>query len=201
MDGPDRSTFVASTMLEGFRVLGLDLETTGFNPRFDRIVQYAFVGSDADGTHLSLQSLVNPGVSIPTESTRVHGISSSDVASESNFGGHINSLREMAEGAVIVGHNVIDFDWRFIEVECARFGMEPPAPHAIIDTLVLARKLKLTRPHKLGSLCTRYGIRLERSHSADADAGASLLLLWRIMATNPKMFQGSLEHFLQSIDR
>ena len=56
MDGPDWSTCVASRMLEGFRVLGLDLETTGFNPRFDRIVQYALVGSDADGTHLSLQS-------------------------------------------------------------------------------------------------------------------------------------------------
>ncbi len=147
MDGPDRSACVAPRMLEGFRVLGLDLETTGFNPRFDRIVQYALVGSDADGTHLSLQSLVNPGVSIPTESTHVHGISSNDVASESDFGDHINSFREMAEGAIIVGHNVIAFDWRFIEVECARFGVEPPAPYAIIDTLILARKLRLTRPH------------------------------------------------------
>ena len=199
MDGPDRRTFVASRMLEGFRVLGLDLETTGFNPRFDRIVQYAFVGSDTDGAHLSLQSLVNPGVSIPTESTHVHGISSNDVASESDFGDHINSFREMAEGAIIVGHNVIAFDWRFIEVECARFGVEPPAPYAIIDTLILARKLRLTRPHKLGSLCERYGIRLERSHSADADAGASLLLLWRIMANNPEMFQSSVEEFLESI--
>ncbi len=201
MDGPDRSACVAPRMLEGFRVLGLDLETTGFNPRFDRIVQYALVGSDADGTHLSLQSLVNPGVSIPRESTHVHGISSNDVASESDFGDHINSFREMAEGAIIVGHNVIAFDWRFIEVECARFGVEPPAPYAIIDTLILARKFRLTRPHKLGSLCERYGIRLERSHSADADAGASLLLLWRIMANNPEMFQSSVEDFLESIDQ
>ena len=30
----------------GFRVLGFDTETTGLDPRKDRIVQYAFVGVD-----------------------------------------------------------------------------------------------------------------------------------------------------------
>ena len=43
-------------MLTGYRVLGFDLETTGFNYRSDRIVQFAFIGSDADGSHINLQS-------------------------------------------------------------------------------------------------------------------------------------------------
>ena len=34
-------------MLTGYRVLGFDLETTGFNYRSDRIIQFAFIGSDA----------------------------------------------------------------------------------------------------------------------------------------------------------
>ena len=54
-----------STLLEGMRVLGLDLETTGFMPRSDRIVEFALVGSDSDGSRVYLQSVVNPGVKIP----------------------------------------------------------------------------------------------------------------------------------------
>ena len=41
-----------SNFLDGFRVLGFDLETTGFNPRQDRVVQFALVGSDSDGRNL-----------------------------------------------------------------------------------------------------------------------------------------------------
>ncbi len=41
---------VDSGILDGLRVLGFDLETTGFNPREDRVVQYALVGSDSDGS-------------------------------------------------------------------------------------------------------------------------------------------------------
>ncbi len=193
--------FVASGMLDGFRVLGFDLETTGLNPRSDRVVQFALVGSDSDGTHLSLQSLVHPGIRIPEKSTLVHGISDSDVSDEVCFGDYLGELSSLIEGSVIVGHNVIGFDWRFFEVECARCGVEAPSPYAILDTLVLARKFDLPRPHKLGSLCEAFGISLERSHSADADAGASLLLLWRIMGAYPEKFKLSLEDFLESLYR
>ena len=57
-------------MLTGYRVLGFDLETTGFilNPRSDRIVQYALIGSDVDGSHINQTALVNPRRSIPPES-------------------------------------------------------------------------------------------------------------------------------------
>jgi len=53
---------MSGALLTGYRVLGFDLETTGFDHRKDRIVQYALVGSDADGSHINLQSLVDPRV-------------------------------------------------------------------------------------------------------------------------------------------
>ena len=64
---------MSSGILDGLRVLGFDLETTGFNPREDRVVQFALVGSDSDGSHLNLNSLVNPGRRIPDEASKVHG--------------------------------------------------------------------------------------------------------------------------------
>ena len=190
---------MVSDFFEGFRVLGFDLETTGFNPRQDRVVQFALVGSDLDGSQLSLQSLVNPGCRIPVESSNVHGIFDGDVRDARSFGEHLDSICEMIEGAIIVGHNVIAFDWRFLEMECIRIGREVPSPLALVDTLELARTLGVPRGHKLGVLCERFGISLERSHSADADAGATLLLLWKFMVTFPEKFEGEARDVLDSI--
>jgi len=190
---------VVSDFLGGFRVLGFDLETTGFNPRQDRIVQYALVGSDSDGSQLSMQSLVNPGRRIPIESSNVHGIYDEDVRDAESFSEHLGSICEMIDGAVIVGHNVVSFDWRFLEMECFRIGRGVPSPLALVDTLELARTLGVPGGHKLGVLCERFGISLERSHSADADAGATLLLLWKLMVTFPKKFEGEALDVLESI--
>ena len=192
---------MTSGMLDGFRVLGFDLETTGFNPRSDRIVQYALVGSDVDGSHINVQSMVNPGRGIPREASMVHGIFDEDVVGEKGFSDHMAVFAETVEGAVIVGHNVIDFDWRFVELEYARSGSYIPKPHAILDTLVIARSLGVPRPHKLGTLSDMFGISLERSHSADADAGATLLLLSKMMLRYPRKFSGTLLDFIGFLGR
>ena len=185
--------------LGGLRVLGFDLETTGFNPRQDRIVQYALVGSDSDGAHINVHSLVNPGIRIPASSSSVHGIENEDVRDSGSFEKHLDSMARMIDGAVIVGHNVIAFDWRFLEMECMRIGREVPNPLAIVDTLVLARSIGVPGRHKLGSLCERFGISLDRAHSADADAGATLLLLWKLREAHPEKFRGSTREVLESI--
>ena len=115
---------MSDALLAGYRVLGFDLETTGFNHRKDRIVQFALVGSDTDGSHINLQSLVDPRVKIPPETTRIHGITNDDVRGMGDFSQHANEIGSMIEDSIIVGHNVLQFDWRFLEVECVRAGME-----------------------------------------------------------------------------
>ena len=189
---------MSGALLTGYRVLGFDLETTGFDHRKDRIVQYALVGSDADGSHINLQSLVDPRVKIPPETTRVHGITNDDVRGMGEFSQHASEIGSMVDDSIIVGHNVLQFDWRFLEVECMRAGVEAPIPRGIIDTLVLARKLRIPGRHTLGHLCSRFGIEMSRSHQADADAGATLLLLWRMMQAYPNKFSDSIENLLDS---
>jgi DNA polymerase III epsilon subunit-like protein len=186
-------------ILDGLRVLGFDLETTGFNPRQDRVVQYALVGSDSDGSHMNLHSLVYPGCRITGESSRVHGIMDDDVRDAGRFEEHIDSISNLIDGAVIVGHNIFAFDWRFMEMECFRIGREAPKPLAIVDTLIVARSFGVPGRHNLGLLCERFGIGLERSHRADADAGATLLLLWKLMRAYPEKFKGSVQEVLDSL--
>ena len=68
-----------------------------------------------------------------------------------------------------------------------------PKPLAILDTLKIARKLKIPPRHNLAALCDRFGISLERARTAGADAAATLLLLHKMMAANPQHFRRAVE--------
>ncbi len=184
---------MAADPLAGFRVLGFDLETTGFNPKSQRIVQYALVGCDADGSTIQIDELVNPKMRIPPETTNVHGITDQDVRGAPQFKEHIDGITDMIDGAVIVGHNVDRFDWPFLHAEYLRAGQPMPEPWAILDTLKIAKRLKIPGSHKLGVLCQRFGITLENAHTAGADAAATLLLLHKMMEANPQHFRCSVQ--------
>ena len=179
-------------LLEGERVLAFDLETTGISTSRDRIVQLALIGSDADGSELSYDRLVNPRRPIPYEAQRVHGISDSDVRGEPDFSTIADQVAALIQGSVLVGHNVRKFDMPMLRNEFLRIGALPPEPKAILDTLEMVRRLKLPRPHRLGSQCARHGISLENAHTAAADAAASLLLLWKLGLDHPTHFRKSL---------
>jgi len=190
-NGEPRSAAVATDPFSGHRLVALDLETTGLDRRRDRIVEYAMVGSDADGSEILIERFVDPERPIPMEAARVHGISDNDVRDAGTFQTHAGSIASMLEGAVLVGHNVIRFDWPFLRTEFIRAGVAPPTPLAIIDTLALARRLKVPGRHALGVLAERFGIDLTNAHRAGADAGACLLLLHIWSRKHPREFSRS----------
>jgi DNA polymerase-3 subunit epsilon len=54
-------------------ILFFDCETTGPNPREDRVVQLAFIQIKLDGTTKEWETLINPGMPIPREATFGNG--------------------------------------------------------------------------------------------------------------------------------
>ena len=194
------SILMATDPLSGYRVLGFDLETTGFNPKSQRIVQYALVGCEANGNAIQIDELVNPRMRIPPETTNVHGIRDEDVRNAPEFKQCVDEISTMMEGAVIVGHNIDRFDWPFLQAEFLRAGQPMPRPLVILDTLKIARRLKIPPSHKLGILCERFGISLENAHTAGADAAATLLLLHKMMEANPQHFRRPVEDIPDWVD-
>ncbi len=188
---------MAHDCFEGYTVLAMDLETTGVDEKRDRIVQFAFIGSESEGSEVKIEELVNPQRAIPYETSNIHGIFNSDVSGLPGFDAHADLIHEMIDGSVIVGHNVRRFDLEFIDNEFLRIGRRPPVPTAIIDTLEVVRRLKLPRPHNLGVLCEKYGIELINAHTAAADAAATLLLLWKLMKDHPTHFRRKVEDIEQ----
>ena len=68
----------------------LDIESTGINPRMDRIIDLAIIKLFPDGRREQHTFRVNPEIPIPAETTAIHHITNADVA-------HAPAVREQLD--------------------------------------------------------------------------------------------------------
>jgi len=100
----------------------IDTETTGFDPRKDRIVEVAAIELDSKFNILSeFHSLVNPGIRIPANITAYTGIRNGDVKDAPSFNEISTGLLKMVGKNYLWGYNVA-FDRRFLKAADGRFG-------------------------------------------------------------------------------
>lgn len=167
----------------------LDTETTGIDVETDRIIT-ACVGMSLQAGHWSPESwLISPGVSIPPEATKVHGITDEKAAAGETPRMALGSIRMRLaalarDGVPVVGHHVV-YDLTILDREFRRhLGNALPAGLLVLDTLVLFRRFDLTTgSRRLEDLAYRNGITFP-AHDATADALASLRLLHILAADN-----------------
>ncbi|MEY2967242.1 MAG: PolC-type polymerase [Actinomycetota bacterium] len=162
----------------------VDVETTGFDPDNERILQVAAVVVDGQGNLVeSFDTVVRP--ENPEEyrhgAEHIHGISEDDVAHGMPLRQALEKVWGMSEGRLFTAHNA-RFDIGFLHAESARVGIEKRVDR-YVDTLELARMAdrERTRKHTLSALCDHYGIEIGRAHEALADATATARLLFRLL--------------------
>lgn len=152
--------------MDGERYAVVDVETTGFSPVNDRIVEVACVAVEGERLVDRWSTLVNPGIPIPLHATAVHGITDDMVRDAPSFAQIRSVLRRRCEGRVAVAHSA-RFDVGFLGPECVDFAL---------CTLRLARALVPEAPnHKNQTLRAFLGIdRIARecfvAHRALGDA-------------------------------
>jgi len=150
----------------------VDIETTGFQPTSDRVVEIAgvYFSLEAGVTHRE-GYLVNPGRPIPKEATAIHGLIDSDVANADTLEFAIERLINK-HFDVWVAHNA-GFD----------FGFIPAGGIPVACTLVLARRLWPDLPnHKNQTLRLHWNLEIPEieglsPHRADPDAMVTASLL------------------------
>ncbi|HMU02119.1 MAG TPA: exonuclease domain-containing protein [Saprospiraceae bacterium] len=158
----------------------VDIETTGGMARRDRITEIAIALYDGEKIIDSFQSLVNPERSIPTEITRITGITNSMVANAPKFYEVAKQVVELTEGAIFVAHNV-RFDYSFIREEFAALGFTFIRKQ--LCTVVLSRKaFPGLRSYSLGNLIRHFDIKVENRHRAMDDVLATVNVLGRILS-------------------
>jgi DNA polymerase III epsilon subunit family exonuclease len=123
----------------------VDVETTGFSPVNDRIVEVACVLVDGDRIAERWATLVKPGIDIPARATEIHGITNEMVANAPSLEVALSALREMCRARTVVAHYA-RFDLSFLRDLCAEDA---------ICTMKLARALVPEAPnHKNQTLRT-----------------------------------------------
>ncbi len=149
----------------------LDVETTGVHPQHDRIVQIGLVKVYPNGEEKEYSTLINPGVPIPPESTRVHRITDEDVAEAPTFKLVAPILAKGLQDCDVGGYNV-RFDLLFLKQEFKRVGYNyPPDDLKIVDGY---RIFAQHEPRNLGAAVEHYLHRkMVGAHDALVDARAT----------------------------
>lgn len=152
-----------------------DTETTGLNPaRGDRIVQISGVRLvKGKPTGEEFNTLVNPGMPIPTSSIRFHGISDDMVAGAPAAADAIRAFAAFVKGSVLVAHNAA-FDMKFLTMGEAEGSTAFDNP--VLDTLLVSFVLQPNHSaHTLDAIAARFGVSIsdEVRHTARGDARAT----------------------------
>ncbi|MFQ8681756.1 PolC-type DNA polymerase III [Enterocloster sp.] len=148
-----------------------DIETTGFSPLKNRIIEIGAV-KVVDGVITDrFSSFVNPDVPIPFDIEKLTGINDAMVLPSPKIDVVLPQFLEFVGDSALVAHNA-GFDVSFISHNAEELGLafEP----TVLDTVSLARLLlpNLNR-FKLDTVAKALNISLQNHHRAVDDAGAT----------------------------
>ena len=155
----------------------LDLETTGLNPKTDKIIEIGAVKVRAGEITDRMETLVNPGRALEERIVELTGICDEQLADAPDITEVLPELLTFIGEDILLGHAVL-FDYSFVKRAAVnqKFKFEKSG----IDTLRLARKfLPELESRSLGALCRHFGI-AHNAHRAFADAQATSLLYGKL---------------------
>jgi len=162
----------------------VDIETTGFSPKKDRIIEIGVVKLRGTAEVGRTNWLVNPGIPVPASAVSVHGITSEMLKDSPAFAKAVPAFADFIGDSVLLIHNA-RFDTAFFGAELARAGIPAPT-NIVIDTLPVCRKwFANTRRHGLESITEYLGIAVVRRHRAVDDAGALAAVFAAGLKTQP----------------
>lgn len=158
--------------------VSLDLETTGLNPKLDKIIEIGAVKVKEGVVVDTFSTFVHPGRVLSNEIIRLTGITDQDLVNAPIINDVLEELLEFIEDLPLLGHRVI-FDYSFVKKAATNQGLVFEKKG--IDTLKIARKqLATLESKKLDFLCEYYHIP-HTAHRALEDAKATSLLYEKLV--------------------
>ena len=155
----------------------VDLETTGLNPKKDRIIEIGAVKVVKGQVVDTFESFVNPHRALDGRIQELTGIKQEDLEDAPDISKVLPDILEFIGDEVLLGHSVL-FDYSFLKkaavdgkIKFERLG---------VDTLKMARKdLPQLESRSLEALCLYYGIP-HKAHRALEDARATAVLYGKL---------------------
>lgn len=152
------------------RFVAFDLETTGFLPGVDQIVEIGAIRYIDGQPEASFVTLVDPLRSIPKGASQVSGITDDMVVGKPKIQDVLDSFAEFCGNDLLVAHNA-PFDFQFMVADIQKHESTAPSG-LVLDTCAMARKVfPGLLNYKLGTLVQHLGIPSTGFHRAGEDAG------------------------------
>lgn len=178
----------------------LDFETTGVDPRNDRVLSYALL----DEPGFEITGLLNPGVTIPPASAEVHGITEEMIIdAPSSADGMVvvvdwvQSLVEREVGLVVFN---AAYDLTMLRAEASRLGLAQPdwSRLLVVDPYVLDWGIERGElgQRRLVDVASYYGIAIDNAHDASCDARAARDVAVELGARHPHVGTVSLTELM-----
>ncbi|MBD3329951.1 hypothetical protein GF354_00300 [Candidatus Peregrinibacteria bacterium] len=150
--------------------ISLDLETTGFSPDKDKIIEFGAVKFDKNGISERLQFFVNPDLTLPQLITHITNIKDEDLKDAPHFEEKIDEVQNFIGSLPIIGHN-IQFDIGFLEANGVKIS------NPLFDTHILSSILVPSLPsYSLEILSKIFHLKHEDKHRALDDSIAAMEL-------------------------
>jgi DNA polymerase-3 subunit epsilon len=177
-----------STPIEALRFVVFDTETTGLNPRKDRLLSIGAVTVHAGNIPLERSFDREVGqiqrVAPQEEAIAVHGILPHHATTAAPEQDIIAEFMAYLGDAIVVAHHV-KFDVLMIEQALKQYG-GGPLLNRRLDTVHLAQRAQragqgTTKAYNLDALARQYGIPLHDRHTAAGDAYITAVLLLKLL--------------------
>lgn len=182
---------IAVARLSHLKYVVFDVETTGFSPYKDRIIQIAAMKMDGAKISKNLRNdilsidkfsdlkhhrgafnaFVNPGIKIPRRITTINGIENKHVDGKPSEELVTREFIDFVGDRILVAQNGIKFDMKFIDEICKRTGIKFDNG-LCLDTMWLSRKLHPEKglKHGLDAIRERWGVPdIQPRHNALVD--------------------------------
>lgn len=151
----------------------VDLETTGFYPKYDKIIEIGAVRVENGSITGEFQTLVDPGMKLSEQTTAVTGITDEMLKGAPDIREAFPAFLEFAGEDILLGHSLMS-DYSFLKKAAVNQNLS--FERSGIDTLAISRKFLADLPSRnLGKLCEYFQIP-HTAHRALGDAKATSLL-------------------------
>jgi len=165
---PKRANKGASILTASTDFVVIDIETTGFSPLFDEIIELSAIKYRSGEMIEQFSSLVKPDSPIDDFITQLTGITNEMLEAAPLLEDILPQFVDFVGDDTILGHNV-SFDVNFIYDSCERFGL-PDFSNDFIDTLRISRRMyKELERHRLDDLVKHLGLEARTLHRGLTD--------------------------------
>ena len=151
-----------------------DCESTGLDVRKDSIIEIAASTFTFNKLLDSFETLVDPRVPIPKESTKIHHITDDMVEGKPTIKEVLPEFLKLAEKHIVVGHSIA-FDIDIVKESAKKHSVPTKlGEKPFIDTLRLARLYGGSPVNSLEKLREHFNIPSEGAHRAMSDVKVNI---------------------------